>query len=221
MDYHYFIFEDTFNNDPQGLKPGVSICKIPAHLEINFEDGEGPYQSLRNLKRNSQIYKQLKQTNSKRAQQIVNEEHIHVAAGMFSTPHDSSYEIEAIELFSHCTRGRVKNGTVTGVHFYDSHKVRITNILKEDVDTGVFEAEFEYYYPTSNKWIKKNSPSTFFPKTWLKGKLLQECQNAYNSIKESSPQNGKILSKTSEGIKVEIVFKEGNPKSIYPLISAG
>ncbi|MBA4746270.1 MAG: EndoU domain-containing protein [Muricauda sp.] len=218
MKYQFFIFEDTFNNNPQGLKSGVSITKIPAYIKIAFEKGEGPFQSLRNLKRNSKIFLRLKQTNPRRAQQIVKEQHIHTVAGMFSTPHGSEYQIETIDLFSHCTKGRVKNGSVTGVHFYDPLKVKIINVLKENDETGVFEAEFEYYNSSTKKWIKKRSSSTFFPRTWQRGKLLQECQNAYDLIKGSKPNNGIVLSKTSEGIEVEIVFKEGALKSIYPLI---
>lgn len=218
MKYHFFIFEDTFNNNPQGLKSGVSITKIPAYININFEEGEGPFQSLRNLKRNSRIFLRLKRTNPRRAQQIIKEQHIHTVAGMFTTPHGSKFQIEDIELFSHCTKGRVKSGSVTGVHFYDPQKVKISDVLKENNETGVFEAEFEYYNSATKSWIKKGTSSTFFPRTWQRGKLLQECQNAYDLIKESKPNNGIVLSRTSEGIKVKLVFKEGKLKSIYPLI---
>ena len=80
------------------------------------------------------------------------------------------------------------------------------------------KARFEFLNLRNNKWIEKKISSTFFPKNWNQAILLMECKHAYEKIVDLKPRNGKIKSSTSSGIQVEMVFKNNELKSLYPLI---
>lgn len=46
---------------------------------------------------------------------------------------------------------------------------------------GVYEAEVEIKVPQNGRWIPKKAPSTFFPQTWSRSRVLQEIREAYNA----------------------------------------
>ncbi|MFL1896977.1 EndoU domain-containing protein [Aquimarina sp. 2-A2] len=223
IEHSFYIVNQISTTDKQGLATGPIITKIPNHLVYNseqkilcFENGDGPFNSLRALKKNSVIFKNVKGTNIKRAQKILKESNIHEVQNFITTPKNRIYNSEFIDLIDHCIRGRVSNGKITGVHFYDEDRVRILKITDNNIKNGVWKAKFQYKNPFNYKWITKEAESTFFPKNWNLTKLFQEVNFAYNRKVKLS--NNKFKGITSEGIAVIFIFNNGKPKSVYPLL---
>ncbi|WP_372758025.1 EndoU domain-containing protein [Mariniflexile sp.] len=218
MEYHYYILRNGTSTDKQGLKTGTFIARIPNNLPMYFTDGDGPYKSLRAIKKYSPIYKELKKNNSKRAQQIIEDKNIIKSDKLIAIPKGTEFKHEVVDSFTHATIGRIKNGNLTGIHFFDPEKVKIIEILEKNEKTSVFKARFEFYDSRTKKWIEKRKPSTFFPQNWNLATLLMECKFAFDRIDETDLKDGKIRSITKSNIEVEIIIKNGILKSLYPLI---
>ncbi|CAZ97343.1 Conserved hypothetical protein [Zobellia galactanivorans] len=219
MEFQYYIHEDTFTTNKQGLKTGTTISKVPSVYTIKYvEDGdEGPFKDLPSLRKESKIFRKLLTTNPKRAQQICQEKHINVMKDFVLTDENVSVSPDFVELIEHCTKGKIRNGRITGIHFYDRELVKIRKVLKKN-KKGVFEAKIEYYDSEMDRWTKKEKPSTFFPPTWTLNKLFHECLFAVNNKKKKFGALNVYKSKMESGINVEIIIKDGLLKSIYPLL---
>jgi hypothetical protein len=87
----------------------------------------------------------LKKTNSKRAQQVVLEKNIVRIKSFIEIPRGTKFKPEAVDSSIHASIGRIKNGNVTGVHFYNPEGVRIIKILKTNETNKTFLADFEFY----------------------------------------------------------------------------
>jgi len=218
MEYHYYILQNGTSTDKQGLKAGVFIARIPNFIPMYFTDGNGPYKSLRAIKKYSPIYKVLKISNPKRAQQIVEEKNIIKSEKLIAIPKGTEFKPEVVEGFIHATLGRIKNGDLTGIHFYNPEKIHILETLEENDITAVFKARFEFYDVRTKKWIEKKIPSTFFPKKWNLATLLMECKFAFDRLKADDLKDGIIKSITESNIEVEIIIKNGKLVSLYPII---
>jgi hypothetical protein len=218
MEYHYHIIQNGISSDKQKLKAGTFIVRLPSVCLMNFSDGNGPYKSLRALKRYSPIFKLLQKTNTKRAQQIVIEKNIIEAQKLIATPRGTEFKPEIVDGFIHATIGRIKKGDLTGIHFFNSQKIRVLEMLEHNKLTNVFKARFEFYDSRTKKWIEKKAASTFFPKEWNLATLLMECKFAFDKIDEENLKDGKTKSITKSNIEVEIIIKNGILKSLYPLI---
>lgn len=218
MEYHYYILRNGTSTDKQGLKTGTFIVRIPNHFPIDFTDGNGPYKSLRAIKRYSPIYQLLKKSNPRRAQQIVEEKNIIKSDKLIATPRGTEFKPEVVDGFIHATIGRIKNGDLTGIHFFDPEKVRIIETIEENEKTSVFKAIFEFYDVRTKNWIVKKTPSTFFPKKWNLATLLMECKFAFDRLKPEDLTDGKVRSITQSNIEVEMIIKNGKLKSLYPLL---
>ena len=218
MEYYYYILRNGTSTDMQGLKTGTFIVRIPNHFPLDFTDGNGPYKSVRAIKKYSPIYKLLKKSNPKRAGQIEQEKNIIKSDKLIAAPSGTEFKPEVVEGFIHATIGRIKNGDLTGIHFFDPEKVRIIETLEENEQTSVFKSKFEFYDVRTKKWIEKKAPSTFFPKNWNLADLLMECKFAFDRLKAEDLIDGKIKSVTHSNIEVEMIIKNGKLKSLYPLI---
>jgi hypothetical protein len=218
MEYYYYILRNGTSTDKQGLKSGTFIVQIPNHFPLDLTDGNGPYKSLRAIKKNSPIYKFLKKSNPRRAQQILEEKNIIKSDKLIATPRGTEFKPEIVDGFIHATIGRIKNGDLTGIHFFDPEKVRIIETLEKNDETDIFKARFEFYDVRTKKWIEKKTPSTFFPKNWNLATLLMECKYAFDRLRTEDLNDGKIKSITASNIEVEIVIKNGKLKSLYPII---
>ncbi|MBT0606786.1 EndoU domain-containing protein [Aequorivita echinoideorum] len=218
MEYHYYILRNGTSTDKQALKTGTFIVRIPNHYPFNFTDGNGPYKSLRAIKRYSPIYQLLKRSNPRRAQQIVEEKNIIKSDKLIAIPKGTKFKPDVVEGFIHATIGRIKIGDLTGIHFFDPDKVRIIETLEKSEKTSVFKAKFEFYDVRTKKWIEKKTASTFFPLNWNLATLLMECKFAFDRLNEEDLNDGKIKSVTQSNIEVEMIIKNGKLKSLYPLI---
>ena len=219
MEFQYYIHEDTFSTNKQGLKVGTTISKVPTIYQIKYSEDkdDGPFKDIPSLRKESKIFQQLLITNPKRAQQICLEKNIHEVKNFGITDENKSVSPDFIELLEHCSKGKIKNGLITGIHFYDKEVVKIKKILKKN-KFGVFEAKIEYYDSEMNRWTRKEKPSTFFPSTWTYNQLFHECLFAVKNKNKKVGTLNVYRSKMESGIKVEIIIKNGLLKSIYPLI---
>lgn len=219
MEFQYYIHEDTFTTNKQGLKVGVTISKVPSIYKIQYskDKDEGPFIDLISLRKNSKIFKRLLKTNPKRAQQICLDKNIDIVKDFIITDNDTSVTPDFIELIEHCTKGKIKNGNITGIHFYDRSIVKIKKVLNKKTN-GVFEAKIEFLNPENRKWIEKEKPSTFFPIDWTLNTLFHECLFAVNKKVKRTGGENIYDSYTKSGIEVEIIIKQGTLKSIYPII---
>ncbi|MCY2687578.1 EndoU domain-containing protein [Salinimicrobium sp. TH3] len=214
--YFYYIIENVCKATGQEkLKVGIRIFMVPDFYP-SIQEGEGPFKSLRNLKRNSFIYKKLILKGSKQVQKVLN--NITVSEKFILTPEGKTYKDDFINVYLHVTKGRVKNGKVSGLHFFDPEKIKIIEEEYFDNATGVFRAKIEFFDKNTKRWIPKKASSTFFPKNWSPTNLFAECDFAnMNKVKKVDSEHI-YLSKTMSGIQVEIVVKNGKLTSIYPLV---
>ncbi len=191
----------------QKLKTGTFIVRIPTHYPFDFFDSNGPYKSVRAIKRNSPIYKLLKTTNLKRAQQIVDEKNIITIDKLIVTPTGTEFKPTVVDGFIHATIGRIKKGDLTGFHFFDPEKVKILEMIELNKQTNVFQARFQFYDVRTKKWIERRVSSTFFPRNWNLATLLMECKFAFDKLNEKDLKDGKIKSLTQSNIEVEMIKK--------------
>ena len=216
MEYHFYIVENKKSTNEQHLKSGTFILKIPTNFP-QITEGNGPYNSLRGLKRNSEIFKNLIVNNPKRASQIRIDKNIYVMTEFLATERGKTFALDEITLFQH-TKGRINNGKVTGVHFFDSKKVKVTKIVNKCTDTNVLEAEIEFFDIKTEKWYAKDKPTTLFPVSWSRHKLFRECNFALENKEKAENFKNIYLSKTISGVNVEIIIVKEKVKSIYPVI---
>ncbi len=218
--HYYFLNINLSSTNSQDLKPGPRILKVKKGLQFPvLEDAEGPFYSLRNLKRNSIKLKLLKSTNSKRASTILKDKWIVEINnnGVFANS-EKGFPLGFIKMIEHSIKGEIKKGKVNGVHYYNEDKVEIIKIINEN-KLGVFEAKIKVLDSINNKWIIKDS-SSFFPKEWDLHRVFHECKYAYYSHKHTliEGKQNSYLSYTESGVKVVIVKIEEEIKTIYPVV---
>lgn len=218
MEYYYYILKNGASTNEQSLKSGPIIIKIPSSLNFPFMEGNGPYKSLRALKRYSVIFRTIQSTNKNRAQKIIESKNIFMADKLLAVEKGTEFKKEVVQAFIHATIGRIKNGNLTGIHFFDHERVRIIKITNFNYQTKVFEAQFDYYDLKRGKWIEKSRPSTFFPMDWDLGTLLMECKYAFDKLNLVELKDENFTSITKSNIEVVIIIRKGKLKSLYPLI---
>jgi len=214
--FSYYIIDNVWKATGQEkLNLGTRIFKILDYYPP-IQVGEGPYKSLRNLKRNSIIYKKLISKGTKQVQKVLN--NITVSEKYIFTPKGKTYKDDFINAYLHVTKGRVKNGKVTGLHFFDPDKIKILQVENYNEETGVLKAKVEFYNKNIDKWIVKKASTTFFPKSWSPTTLFNECDFANSNKVKKDNTDYTYNSKTTSGIPVEIIEINGILKSIYPQV---
>lgn len=220
MDYWYYIVENKCASDPTVKGLDTQILKVPQYLPYQkLSKGDGPYASLRALKRRSIIFQQLKRKSSKLVERLLNEKNILDVQGYILTSDDKTYPGELLDLFDHIVRPQIKNGTANGIHFYNPKFTRIIQMVKQENEFGVWEAIVDILDERTNQWIRKDKPSTFFPKHWSIGQLFLECGYAYEHKEKFENGDSVYVAKTISGIDVEIIIVDNVVKTIYPLMN--
>ena len=224
MKYLYYIRDNNICSDSlDGIKEiGIRIFAIPNDFAnptenyfLEIKEGDGPYQSIRNLRRNSPIFKRLSSKSSKLANKILDKKNISFIKDLVLTPQERTYTKDFIKLIDHTLRGHIKDKKVFGVHYFEETKMKLKELIKSENEKGVWKAKIVFFDKSNNTWIEKTS--TFFPKNWSIHQLFHECDYAFtNKIKDKS-SDSKFTSKTYSGINVEIIIINDNVKSIYPL----
>lgn len=222
IEYHYYFFDENMHSlDPQDLGTGPRIFKIKPNRPFpRAANSDGPYNSVRALKRYSPRFKRYNTVNHKRAQKICQDRWISELNDQgIVTPSGKGYPIEFMKSVQHATVGSIKKGVLTGVHFYDPKRVKILEVLDKN-DFGVFEARFQFFNQKTEEWIEKPGTSTFFPQNWSLTKLFHEIAYAYfDFAKEKIAGSDKLFrSQTKSGIEIRIVQDGEKVKSIYPIL---
>lgn len=222
IDYHYYFFDENLSSlDPQDLNPGPRIFKVKSDLRFpRPENSDGPFNSVRGLKKHSNRFQQYKKKNSKRATKICEDKWIREISNQgIVSPRGKGYPEEFMKSIEHATIGKIRKSGVSGVHFVDSKRVKILEKLNENTQ-GVFEAKFQIFDHKTNDWYEKEGTSTFFPLNWSLHTLFHECAYAYFDYKKELVSGSEQLykSRTRSGIEVRIVMNGKNVKTIYPIL---
>jgi len=205
---------------PQDMLDGPRVveCKNEIELQFDLEVGEGPYKSLKDLRKKSLIFKSLIENNPKRAEKIC---HINFLIKpksriIFPKGMDEDYEKIIYRIMVHSKLGKVERKGVKGIHLYNEAKVRIREVVNEENMYGIFSAKIDVYNKNNNRWITKDAMTTFFPIGWDLQTLILSCYLAFrNKVKIT---NTEYIGITSHGFKVKFIYsEEGDFKTIYPI----
>ena len=121
----------------------------------------------------------------------------------------------------HIFHGEINGrGNAVGFHYEGSighiNKARIGQITALPNSQGIYRAKIEVFNPRTNSWVAKNAPSTFFPKTWSKLRVITEVKEAY--CNGTVLPNGKFTGISNTGVKIEgWVTSTGNINTAYPI----
>lgn len=216
--YCFFIIPNILSSAKGDLSAGERIVKFPLNWPFTLKPSgsDGPFFNLKDLLEQSILYKNLKKTNPKRAHKIIQKEYIITAKDFSLFNKNISLEEDFINSINHSVKGKIQNEKLKGVHYYDENKIKIIEVLKIN-ERGVWSAIIEKLND-EGKWIKKNSPSSFFPKEWTIGQLYEEIIETDNNKTKKENSENIYESYTKSGIKVEIVIVNGKRKTIYPVI---
>jgi len=212
---HYYIISNL-PTEHKDLEDGPRIVELTVgHITHPPGQGDGPFDSLIELKKSSKIYNDLKISNPKRAQRIFEDQFIvKVDEIIFYPSDDSEYLRHIYRIMQHSSNGKVDRKGVLGIHLYNPDKIKIIEITKTKNGQGIWEAIIEVYNPNSGKWIKKDNPTTFFPENWNLQRLILECRRAFDERIKLT--DSKYIGKTQTGIPVTLIFENEILKSIYP-----
>ena len=217
MNNLYYIHEEV-GNSQQYSKPIIRILEIPIEVcTLTFSFGEGPFTSIRNLKRNSNIFKTVAKRSSKQANRLLKENNIIKIKDFILTKGKQGYPMEFINVIEHTIRGQVQKDKVYGIHYFDPTCMRIIENVKLKNDVGVWIAKIEYFDRNKNQWIQKDQETSFFPSNWNLTQLFNECFYAYQNKIKDVTKDYTYLSKTESGVKVELIIKDNQLRSIYPI----
>jgi len=217
--YYYYIINEA-SRSQKDLKQGPRILRIlKENRYLKFDDGEGPFLSLSELKKNSKIFKELNDKGeNKRINQIFDDKNIIKGTidNLIITEENESYPIEFINAFLHSVSGGIdKNGKPVGLHFYNNKKMRFLKQLTQEDKFGVWKGLVEIYDENAEQW--KEKISLFFPKSWSVDTCFHECDYAYKNMRKSLTKKHIFFSETMSGIPVEIIVIDSKVKSIYPI----
>ena len=218
-DYLYYIGINSIDNKSLKKYDGPKIRKINKNydseiLNIVGKELEGPFSSLKELKKNSKIYSSI--NNIKTKQSILNPEKIKEFELTIKFPFEHPYEPNFIKLFLHAWIGKFHKKEVSGIHFYTPQNTKIIEILEKDEQSGIYSAMISLFNKKKNEWINKSSPTHFFPENWTIQKLFKELDYAY--LNKTHSKGSVYYGYTSEKIKVKIIIKNGNALTMFPVI---
>jgi hypothetical protein len=186
-------------------------------LIAKFDDGDGSYQTVKELRRNSNRFKELQVENPQRAQKIFDKDFlINVADKIFySDQIGEELDGNLYNILQHSTSGKFTKYNISGIHFFNPKIHIVIEITKEKNLKGVWEAKIEAKRPTKNDWITKERPSTFFPTEWIKELLVVKIHAAF--MNKKAVTDLKYIGQTDCGIDIVFRMKENRVISVYPL----
>lgn len=217
-----FYIHRNLPAEHQDMLAGPRILEVPDHFEsMTLDYGEGPFSSLKNLRKNSVVFQDLRITNPKRAEKIGLDTFIvrPDTIPRFPKGHDADYEKLIYRILQHSSNGTFTSSSVKGIHLFDANRVRITQLVQPQNSLGVFSARIEVLNRNNGRWITKQRETTFFPPGWNLQTLVCECYDAFrNRTRTSSTEfNGR----TTSGIQVVFCYTEdGAFTTVYPIYEA-
>ncbi|NQU52905.1 MAG: EndoU domain-containing protein [Bacteroidetes bacterium] len=182
---------------------------------MEFKDLEGPFNSIMDLKKGSNIFKDLAKSDQKNTKWILKESNIINCSKLIFTKGNKVVSRDFIKLMEHSMRGTIRSKEILGIHYFDKDKMEILNLTDSEDENQVWKAKVKVFDLESNEsYIKE---STFFPKSWSLTKLFHECDYAYLNKVKIEEKKYIYESTTPSGVPVEIVIKNEIVKSIYPI----
>ncbi|UEQ75247.1 EndoU domain-containing protein [Chryseobacterium arthrosphaerae] len=218
-EYYYYIIINGFNSESLKKNELPQIFKIRKdlgiiHELINEEEGEGPFDSIIDFKKNSIILSKIKL--GKHRERVLANKNIKEIKDFIRRPSEEAYELTFIKAFHHVNVGKIHKKEVKGVHFFNPDTIKILEVLDKDERTGIYSARISKYNHSNNQWIEKKEPTNFFPDNWDLEKLFSELNYVYNN--RVYLEGNVYLSKTTDNIKVKLIIKESEIITIYPLL---
>jgi len=218
MEYLFYIHDDFVSTEFQHSEGRTRIFAVPIEqYSFVFKEGEGPFTSIPDLKKKSRIFKEIAKRNSKLANQILEEKNIFKVKDFVFLNRNQGYPKEFINLVEHTIKGQIQRKEVYGIHYFDSTCMRIREMIKSENEVGVWMARIDLLDKNKNLWIQKKSETSFFPLRWSIHQLFHECFFAFSTKVKDESKEYTYLSKTESGVTVEIIIKENQLKSIYPI----
>lgn len=218
MNKYFYIGDNISSVNSDDLLSGVRIlCIKLGYISINFEKYDGPFDSIKQLKKESPIFKKLVKTNPSRVQQILEKKNIVNVSNFILHKEKKSYTTDFVKTMQHAIKGDVKSKEIYGIHYFNNEKMKVKKITENTDSQGVWKALVEVYDMKQNKWFDKES--TFFPRDWSLTQLFHECDYAVQNMVKCYDKQSIYLGKTLSGIPVEIIIKNNELKSIYPKMS--
>ncbi|MEI3791554.1 MULTISPECIES: EndoU domain-containing protein [unclassified Chryseobacterium] len=219
QEYYYYIFVNGVDSESLKKSELPQIRKLRKDFEMipqltDSDEGEGPFDSVIDLKKRSIIFSKIKL--QKHKERVLANKNIKEIANFIKIPFEKSYELTFIKAFHHINVGKIHKKEVKGVHFFNPERIKILEILDKNEITGVYCARISKYDNNSDQWVEKSEPTHFFPDDWTLEKLFSELNYAYEN---KIHQDGNIyLSETRDHIKVKLIIKESEIITIYPLL---
>lgn len=218
----YYITNTNFTSTKShnDLAPGPRII-FTKNLSryLSLKAFEGPFTTIKDLKKRSIIYKHICKFDPKRAEKICLEKNIvsipdRPLTNMIFTSNDSSYSKEFMSLIHHTIKGKILTEEISGIHFFNNEDLGIINIVKEKDINGVWGCTFKFKNNSGNKISKV---STFFPIEWNITQLFHECDYAFKNKQSSKIGVNRYISHTKSRVPVIIICVNEDPKTIYPV----
>jgi hypothetical protein len=217
-DVLYYLMDNCACIDsPFDLKTGVRIIAFKGGPYPISEKLEGPYTSISQITKLSPIYKKLMIENGSRAQKIIEEKNILIVSlkDAIFVKHGEKHSEDFLKAIQHSVKGNLKANKILGVHFFDESNMRIKTIIGETDQHCVWKAIVDVFERQNNKWFSKES--TFFPRSWTRTQLFHELKYAYEHRTKVENSQFRYEAKTSSGVPVIIIIKNGKLSSIYPV----
>ncbi len=216
QDYYYYIFINSIESQSLKKNELPQICKMRKDIGIilqliNQKEGEGPFESIIDLRRRSIIFSNIKL--DKHRGRITANKNIKEIKEMIKVPSHEIFELTFVKAFHHINVGKIHKKEVKGVHFFNPDRIKILEILNINEETGVYSARISKWNHNNNEWIEKKESTNFFPDNWDLQKLFSELNYAYKN--KVFHQGNIYLSKTTNNIKVKLIIKESEIITIY------
>jgi hypothetical protein len=215
----YYIVDNVVaekNDLPKG-KRIFCINYGQGSLIAKFDEGDGPYQNVKELRKNSSPrFKELQKEDPQRAQKIFNKSFLIIVADKVFYPDQVGEELDGnlYSVLHHSTSGSFTKKNISGIHFFNPRFHRIIEITKKKNSKGIWEAKIEGKRPATGDWITKDRPSTFFPTDWTKELLLLKIHEAFMNKKAMTDL--KYVGQTNCGIDIVFIIEENKVVSVYP-----
>ncbi len=148
----YYIVDDVVSTSDD-LPTGQRIFKISYEhpsLIPQFKTGDGPYRSIKELRRNSPRFKNLLKDDPQRAQKIYSQRFLIDIVDQVLVPKtiDEQLDGKLFHMLDHSVSGKITKNNISGIHFFEPKFHRIIEVTKDKNEKGIWEARIEAIRPT-------------------------------------------------------------------------
>jgi hypothetical protein len=211
----YYIGANLASLDCQDLKPGYRIFQIIGNFQYESPVLDGPYDSIAQLKKESYIFKEALRKDSRRVQKILRPDRIVKIKDFAITDRNNSKPPDFLKTIEHIVKGDFRSKSLSGIHFYEEKRMTLIQITGSEDANKVWKAIVEVKDPNSDRMYRKET--NFFPIEWDLTRLFHECEVAFAHCVRNNRKEFVCESYTESGIPVELIIKNNELISIYPI----